>query len=396
MKNKKVLLIGSSYSAMPLLEFLKNLGCFVVVCGAYEKDPCHLYADESFYVNYSNYDNLLNLCKKEQFDYIVPSCNDYAYNAASYINSVMNCFHGFDNYDVTKILHAKNAFRSFGLENGLSVPRAKQYTRDLDLETLSLTYPLLVKPDDSFSGKGITKVYSFSDLQEAIENAKKNSRNSKVVIEEFVYGELCSHSAFICNGEICIDFFVDEFCTTYPYQVDSSCISQSLSESLKVKIRHNIRDLIKTLKLSDGLLHTQIIVNNEDFWLIETMRRCPGDLYGTLIQKTTGFNYLEYYIKPFLNQKNYIDMSRYSVNEKFIARHTISATQSMIFKSLKCCDLDLTKLDLIPLKKSGDKIEEAPYDKLGLVFYEFKTQKELITNVEKMKNFFVINTYKGL
>ena len=83
----------------------------------------------------------------------------------------------------------------------------------------------------------------------------------------------------------------------------------------------------------NGLLHTQFISDNNRFWLIETMRRCPGDLYGTLIKKSTGFDYAKFYSKPFLNQKNSID--EVNLLNRYFARHTISSPKDLIFKSIK-------------------------------------------------------------
>lgn len=392
MKNR-VLLIGTSFSAVPLLQYLKSVGYKIAVCGGYENDPCHFYADESFFVNYSKNEELLKLCSEEEFDYIIPSCNDYAYNSASYVASKLNKFYGFDDIGITNILHTKNSFREFTIANFLSVPKAIKYTNDLNFESLTLQYPLLIKPDDSFSGKGVTKVENGSNINEAINLAKNNSRNTEVVIEEFVEGNLYSHSAFIQDGKIIIDFFVDEFCTVYPYQVDSSCLSYNLSDSLKNKVREDIQKLIKLLNLADGLLHTQFIANGENFWLIETMRRCPGDLYGSLIRKSTDFNYAEFYVKPFLNQKN--NTKNLHFNPKYIARHTISSDHDLIFKSLKF-ELKSEKLDFFPLKESGNVLKKAPHDKVGIAFYEFDTQYELLKNTRNMKDFFKVEIYEGI
>jgi len=391
MGNKNVLLVGTSFSAVPLLQYLKGLGYSVSVCGGFKNDPCHHYADTSYYIDYSDKAELLKLCEREDFDYIVPSCNDYAYNSASYVATNLNKFYGFDAIDITNILHTKNKFRAFTITKNLSVPKALRYTQDTDLQTLS--YPLLVKPDDGFSGKGVAKVDRKLELQEAINNAKKVSSNHEVVIEEFVEGDLYSHSAFIQNGTILIDFFVDEFCTVYPYQVDSSCLSYNLNNNIKESIKDEIQALVSSLNLSDGLLHTQFISDNRNFWLIETMRRCPGDLYGTLIEKSTGFNYTAFYCRPFLNQKNNID--KLKIRNSYIARHTISTSRKLIFKSWKS-KLKPNKLNIYPLKESGHELKEAPFDKLSLVFYEFGSQKELIENTKKMKDFFTIDTYEGI
>jgi len=390
---KKVLLVGTSFSAIPLLKELKKQGFNVSVCGGLKDDPCHKYAEKSFYIDYSKKDKLLKLCQDEEFDYIVPSCNDFAYNSASYVADKLDRFYGFDSYDTTLLLHTKNSFREFTLKHDLEVPKALSADEDMHKYIDTLSFPLLVKPDDSFSGQGVTKVSMLTELQDAIDFAKINSRNDKAVVEEFVEGTLHSHSAFIQDGEVLIDFFVDEFCSVYPYQVDSSCISYTLSDEIKDKVRKDIHKLVELLNLSNGLLHTQFIVNNTDFWLIETMRRCPGDLYGTLIQKSTNFNYAEFYLKPFLNQKN--DIKTLQLDTKYIARHTISATNNLIFKSLRFL-LKSEKLDFFPLKESGSLLKKAPFDKVGLTFYEFDMQQELIQNTKHMKNYFVVDEYEGI
>ena len=333
------------------------------------------------------------MCANEAFDYLVPSCNDYSYNSASYVATKLNKFYGFDKFEITSILHTKNGFRKFTIDNSLSVPQAIKYTKDLDLDGLTLNYPLLVKPDDSFSGKGITKIIKKFELKNAVEIAKENSQNRDVIIEEFIEGNLYSHSAFIQDGKILIDFFVDEFCTLYPYQVDSSCISYNLNEEVKNGIRKDIQKLVTFLNLTDGLLHTQFISDNTKFWLIETMRRCPGDLYGALIKKSMNFNYLEFYCNSFLNKKS--TLGEFKMDKKYIARHTISTSRNLIFKSLKY-ELESKKLDFYPLKESGQILKQAPHDKVGLVFYEFGTKEDLIRDTINMKNFFIIDSYEGV
>jgi len=206
---KKILLIGSSYSALPILFYLKKQGFYVCVCGAYKDDVGHLYANKSFYIDYSDKEELLKLCKKEKFDYIVPSCNDYAYNSASYIASKLN-FIGFDDYNITMLLHTKNRFRNFLVENNFPSPKVFNDLNDV-------VFPLLIKPVSQFSGRGIIKI----NLKEELSNL---NLNKKIVIEEFIEGELYSHSAFIENQDIKIDFFVREFCFTYEYQVDGSYV----------------------------------------------------------------------------------------------------------------------------------------------------------------------------
>lgn len=382
---KKVLLIGTSFSAVPLFQELR--GDYIIsVCGGLKDDPCHKYADKSFYIDYSNKEKLLQLCIDEKFDFIVPSCNDYAYNSASYVATKLNKYNGFDSYETTLLLHTKNAFRNFLLKNNLPSPKVMHVNKDLEYNTLDMKFPLLVKPDDSFSGKGITKINIENELDEAIQIAIQASKNDKIVIEEFVEGTLHSHSAFIQNGEIIIDFFVDEYCSVYPYQVDSSSLSVILTSEIKKNIRSSIEKIATLLDLKNGLLHTQLISNENRFWLIETMRRCPGDLYGLLIEKSTSFKYSEFYSNPFLNKKNELNTE---LNNKFVARHTISVREDIIYQSFQE-NIPSENVDIFTLKESGQVLKKAPLDKAGIIFSEFKNKNELKSYTKKMKEFITV------
>jgi formate-dependent phosphoribosylglycinamide formyltransferase (GAR transformylase) len=70
---KSVLLIGTSFSAVPIYSALKQLGCHVAVCGKVPSDPCHTFADESLDIDYSDRKQLLELVRKKKYQYIVPS-----------------------------------------------------------------------------------------------------------------------------------------------------------------------------------------------------------------------------------------------------------------------------------------------------------------------------------
>jgi glutathione synthase/RimK-type ligase-like ATP-grasp enzyme len=67
-----------------------------------------------------------------------------------------------------------------------------------------LKFPLLIKPVNSFSGKGIVKVENKKELKKHAHLIKNGA-----IVEEFVKGELYSHSAFIKDGNIVVDFFCE-------------------------------------------------------------------------------------------------------------------------------------------------------------------------------------------
>lgn len=391
MSRKKVLLVGSSFSSMPLLVAIKKYDCDLFVCGALKDDPAHLYADGSFYVDYSSKEALLELVLKENFTNIVPSCNDFSYMSSAWVASKIG-FPGFDKYGVSMLLHSKDLFRKFTMAHNLSVPRAVAISPTDEIDLRNLKFPLLIKPVDSSSGKGMTKVDNEIYLKNAVDIARNNSLSKTVVAEEFIEGTLHSHSAFVKKCKIIGDFFVDEYCTVYQYQVNNSSLSTVLTETIKEKVRTCISKVVSTLMLADGLLHTQFIVTGDSFWLVEPMRRCPGDLYGKLIEFSTGADYHDLYVRSFLEEPM-PDNIAFSVNNiKYFSRHTISTKKSFGLTSFEQ-KIPSKKSCFYPLKNSGQFLKAAPYDKVGIIFSEFDNKDDLSRNTPILEKFIDVQNY---
>jgi formate-dependent phosphoribosylglycinamide formyltransferase (GAR transformylase) len=385
---KKALLVGSSFSAAPIFFALKNYGLHVSVCGNLKTDPCHQYADASFFIDYSKPEELMRVVESEKFDFLVPTCNDYSYLSCATVAETHGFF-GFDRTNVATILHTKSEFREVTEKHLLPVPRFIRQMKGLPIETGALRFPLLVKPIDSFSGRGMTKVSSDVELSVAVRNAIQASCSGEVVLEEFVEGSLHSHSAFIENKTVALDFFVDEFCTVYPYQVNCSNHPSVVQDDMRTAVRNTINQLATILNLGDGLLHTQFIVNGDEFWIIECMRRCPGDLYGSMVEQSTGINYADLFTRPFLNMQLPIDLRELA--PKHVGRHTIS-TQTPLVNFSFSHNIPATTVDIVPLKSSGEKLAAAPFDKLAIFFAEFSNHETMIDVTQNLADFVRIRT----
>lgn len=388
---KNALLVGSSFSAAPLFFKLKKRGLNIHVCGSLKDDPCHNYADTSHYIDYSNKELLFNLVKTLKIDYLIPTCNDYSYMAACWVAEKLG-FEGFDSYQTAEILHNKHLFRAFMHSHRLPVPNYIEISGKTQTNTLELKFPLLVKPVDSFSGRGVTKVFDTNELNSSIKHALASSRSEKLVIEEFVEGQLYSHSAFIRDQNIVFDVFANEYCTIYPYQVNCSHHPSSLPDKTQSSIREVIMELIKHLKLQDGLLHTQLICNKGKFWIIECMRRGPGDLYGHMIEKSTGVDYTDLLVRPYIGEPYPLQFNKERF--KYIGRHTISGAQPFINQSFTLELPPTYNTEIVTLKNSGEPSKEAPYDKLAILFTEFKTKQQLFKIVPNFDNHIRINTFR--
>jgi hypothetical protein len=122
--------------------------------------------------------------------------------------------------------------------------------------------------------------------------------------------------------------------------------------------------LAAELGMVDGLLHTQFIAEGDNFWIIECMRRCPGDLYGSLVERSTGVDYTSMFVQPFVNEPYMTPRPRDA--DRFMARHTISTAQPLVNFSF-VPRISAEELEIIQLKSSGEKLAAAPFDKLAIL-----------------------------
>lgn len=380
---KNILLCDANFCILPIVQYIMSKNYNLSVIGSLLSDPAHEIADKSIPINYAEVDLLYKHIIEESYDFIVPGCNDRSYLSLAEIAEKLN-YPGFDTCDTVLTIHHKDKFRTFAEKNNYPVPKA---VSDI-LKVNTLKFPIIIKPVDSFSGKGISRVENLDEVKQFWKEAEQFSKTGAVVAEEFVEGNLYSHSAFIKNKKIVVDFFVNEYCTVYPYQVNSSNIATELSQKVQDGLRKWTEQFAEDLDLVDGLVHTQFLSNNDTFSLIEIARRCPGDLYSQLIEKSTGVNYAELYTMPFMGEElpNIIKKE-----EKYFSRHTVSVEKECIFIS-SSVNLDSKSIQNIQLKYSGQKMEPAPFDKSGIYFIEHNSAKEMENLTQSLKNYISIET----
>ena len=365
----KILLVDTNFSSKPILDELLRLGHVVDIVGNNINknmlDLCNKYWE----INYADIDKLNKIIEEEKFDYIVPGCTDQSYKSCAIVSN--GRFPGVDSIDAYENLNNKIKFKILGKKLNLPVPNLQWSDNSIEIFSCSelysnLKYPLIVKPDDGYSGLGITILYeeNKSIFSNAIKKARSVSSKGKYLVEDFVFGQLHSHSAFLRSGVIEYDLVVQENCTSNPVVVDTSRLLTKLSNHILDKIRYYIEIIAKNLELKDGLIHTQFLIESDKIWIIEIMRRCPGDLYSQLIELSGKKGYINKYLSSFIGVKT-LNIS----DEAYIPimRHTITVPKKQGFDHIKF-NRSLSIERWVQLNINGQIIEPSPYNRIGILF----------------------------
>jgi biotin carboxylase len=365
----KALLVDTNFSAAPIYNYLVQSGCEVFVIGGNPHDFLAKSVNNYINLDYSNVDRTREIIEEMNIDFIVPGGNDRSYRVCAELNS-KGCYYGIDTLETTEVINSKDKFRTFATQIGLPVPQI------ISGEHADRMVPLIVKPVDAYSGHGMTIVQKPEQqtLRSAIDRAKEFSRSKTFIVEEYVEGQLYSHSAFIADGNIVADFIIEEHGTANPFVVDTSRVIYDFPVEMLDRIRDSIALLSKKLNLADGLVHTQFIKNGESFWLIEITRRCPGDLYSQLIELSTGFPYAETYARPFIKEQYSFDKN--SLKKSWIMRHTVSQPTEGVLGSIQF-NFPILIEKMVPISLAGDLIKASPFSRIALLFVRTNSEQEL-------------------
>ncbi len=363
-----VLLVDTNFSSEPIYQYLINSGHKVTVVGGKPKDALAKCVEDFVNLDYSDVAMMRRLIEDRNIDYVVPGCNDLSYIVCAELNKD-GIFLGIDSLENAKTINNKEKFRTFSRDHKLPTPQV------LAQAEYGTRWPVIIKPVDAFSGRGVSIILESNKWQfeDALNHACSVSKTGECIVEDYVDGQLYSHSAFVENGRIVFDCVVEEHGTTNQFTVDTSRVVYDFPGPMLRDIREKIEFLASALSLQDGLLHTQFIHNGTEYWLIEVTRRCPGDLYSQLIELSTGINYAENYARKFIGMPFNFDVQK---QKRWIMRHTLTQSTEFILGSLEFF-VPVKMAKWVAIASAGDKLGASPSGRIAVMFAETLTEHEL-------------------
>ena len=375
---KKILFAGGSHSDIPMIEAARKLNYFVITSGNNPLDKGHVLADQVVLADFSDKNAILEVAKALKINAICSSSNDFSVVSCSYVAQEL-VLPGFDSYETTLMLHHKNQFRELASSIGMPIPKTKIFSGYKSLcngDVLDLKYPLMVKPIDLTGGKGIRKISEPSEFPLNLLEITQLSHKNEVVVEEFIKGTLHSFSTFLVNKKIVFDYADNEYSFLNPYLVATSSSPGRFSNEIRCELKKEIEKLAQELKLVDGLLHAQFILEDSSFKFIEFTRRCPGDFYSVPVMLSTKFNHAEAIVLNSLG-KSFQHLKIQDQNG-FFSRHCAMPTKSGTYMGVQISnEIKNNILKYFPLLPLETDIQSFLSTKVGIYFLQYSSEIEM-------------------
>ncbi|MFP4179868.1 MAG: ATP-grasp domain-containing protein [Spirochaetaceae bacterium] len=143
--------------------------------------------------------------------------------------------------------------------------------------TRELSFPLVVKPVDNMGSRGVRRVETCVELEEAAEEARRSSFSGNVIVEEYIDGSEFSIDALVEGGEIRITGFADRIIRFSPYFVEMGHTLPSVVEpSLQEAVESTFKRAVSALGITEGAAKGDVKWNGKEAVVGEVAARLSG------------------------------------------------------------------------------------------------------------------------
>ena len=392
LKGKKILILGCGTWLVPYLQKAKQLG--LTVYGTdWESSPSGAkYCDHFKQIDLKDKEATLKFATENKVDAIFTSA-DIGVQTAAYVAKKL----GLKYHSEQLALSATNKFmmREKAKEIGLGIPLYFQ-TSTLDEAkeaAKKINFPLIIKPVDNFSSRGVSVLNNLQELEHFFNKSWSASFTGKVLLEEFMKGTEGSAEVLIKNGKAYIMGVCSKIKSELPYRYDLQLDYPGFfSPAQNELIVDFINKLVNGFKISDGIVHIEIIVNQNEIKLIEfAVRGCGSKVVTHLMPALLNFDVVEFLILNSLGIEKEIKFSR----TKFGILKFIMLPKGVV-QDIKGKE-DVLKIsgviDFDIERKPGDKIDviEDGRSRPGYLLACANNKEELNNVIETVMNSFTVD-----
>lgn len=287
----KALILAGSCPQIVLLSQLKARGIHTILADNNPNAVARPYADEFVKVDILNTERVKAIAIEHKIDFLIAVCADQVLLTVSKVSEELGLPCYLDYNTTCKVSdkgYMKDIFREYG------IPSSKHaFMSEIDEKRIAdMRYPLVVKPVDAYSSKGVRKCTTHEELVRHFGEAANISRSGVVIVEEYVEGAELTVDFEVVDGKAVFlsasntekvnyqDRFL-AFRTRFP-----AAVSPATIERIK-GIGQRIAD---AFQLKNTPMLIQLLTDDHKESVLEFSARTGGGAKYLLLKMATGFD----------------------------------------------------------------------------------------------------------
>ncbi|MBR7099945.1 MAG: ATP-grasp domain-containing protein [Clostridia bacterium] len=304
----KALVLAGGISQAALIQELKSRGIYTILADKNPKAVATAYADAFYPVSTLDEEGIYQLALKEKVNLVLTACADQVLLITAKVSERLGLPCYIDSHTAT-LVSDKHYMKEIFIKNG--IPTAKHVVMDrYDQDKIKdFQFPLIVKPVDSYSSRGVRKVLNHEEMKKAFNEAVEISRTKTAIVEEFCVGEELTVDVYVENGiaHVLAISINDKIADKDRFVIYRTKNPAPLSEEVKQTIRDTAQKIADAFHLKDSPMLIQMICDGKRISVLEFCARTGGCIKYRLIKKASGFDVIKAVADLTLGKKPHVD-----------------------------------------------------------------------------------------
>ena len=292
--NRRLIILGTNEYQNPLILRAKELGYETHVFGWKTGAIGESTADVYHNVNIMDYETLWNEVQKVNPCGVASIASELAMHPMNFLLRKLGI--PCNSEEAEKIATNKYLMRCAMRDGGVEGPKFTLINGVLDKKAIKdFTYPLIVKPVDLSSSRGVMKINSEDEVETAVDYALEWSKEKKVIVEEFIDGPEYSGESIAYDGEYKLLVVTEKQTIGAPHFVECGHKQPAdLSPAMLEKVERTLYKAFASMGLKYGAIHPEFkITKGGKIIFMEIGARMGGDCIGSdLVPISTGYDYM--------------------------------------------------------------------------------------------------------
>ena len=381
---KKAIVLGGTFPHRRLIQKLKDKGYYTILVDYYETPIAKDVADKHIQASTLDKDEVVRIAKEENAELVISSCVDQANVTACYVGERLGLPHPYT-YQTSLNVTDKVAMKRIMVENDIPTSRHYIINSLQGFQESSLTYPIIVKPADSNSSKGVRKLdQDEPNKEQYILKALEMSRNGAAVVEEYKVGKEIGVDCIIKNHKAYIIMTRErrkiQSHNDAIQQIYGSFWPADITPVQLERLRVIAEKIGNAFNIDNSPLMMQTIVSDSEINVIEFGARIGGGENYHIIEELTGYDFIEQSINSFLGAE--IDLTHHDASEYLADNYIyIRAGSFGEMKIDDCVKDDILYTNVY--RKSGARVgaDISSNNRVGVFVVKAKSTEEILKKI---------------
>lgn len=388
MDKQKAIVLGGTVPHIELIKQLKQRGYYVILVDYYQNPVAKPYADLHLQESTLDQERVYELARQYNVDLVISTSIDQANITACYVMEQLHQTPPYS-YEIAKRITNKGDMKKTMWENQIPTSRYIYLESEDDLQKENhLRYPVIVKPADANSSKGVKIAQNVQEALGYVSDALVISRNNKAIVEEYITGREASVYCYIDEEKAHVLLISQRISRVDGQAKAIKCYAAASNLKLSAQINERIEWSVNAIANAYGLKSTpffmQIIIQEHDISVIEFAPRTGGGMCFETVTKATRFNYISSAIDSFLGIKTACQPER---TDDIYVTNTLYARDGIFghIDGIEPLLADGTIENIYPIKTPGMTFESgtASTERVAFLIIRGKDKQEVCDKAHK-------------